>query len=288
MHSRDCLLAVIRLAMLIVAVSGLTDAALAQSLNLEGQSGGVATPFAYTLASRPNGISLPSASFHLLSGGDVVGTHFQVSLAVGFLNRAEVGFTRSAVSEGSSQPFSNLFDRGFGILQGKVALIHEGDCAKNMPAVSAGFVTRYQRKHIEGGLGTATQNGDIYVTATKTIGPIEQAHLVLNGGLKATNASIMGLAGNSPSWALCGFAFAGVKVGGAVLIGAEYVQQPEEIEEFDGTDVPGVVTLLARVTPGAEARLAVEAGMISLGDEIGPGLDVEADNRFFFGAGYRF
>jgi len=288
MQSRYYLRYVFWTAVLISIIPSLTNTACAQSLNLEGQSGGLATPFAYTLESKPNRISFPAAAFHLLNGGDVVGTHFQVSLAVGFLNRVEAGFTRSAVSEGSCEPLSNLFDRGFSIIHGKAALVLEGTGNANMPAISAGVLARYQRGHIEGGLGAATQNGDIFVTATKTINRIEQAPVILSGGLKATNASIMGLAGNSPSWDLCGFAFAGVNVGGLVLVGAEYAQQPREIEDFDNADVPGIVTFLVRLTPDDKARLAVEAGVISLGDVIGPGLEVKADSRYFFGVGYRF
>ncbi len=65
----------------------------AQSLNLEGQTGGAATPFAYTTPSKPESISLPAAAFHLLSGGDIVGTHYQISLTAGAFERLEFGYT---------------------------------------------------------------------------------------------------------------------------------------------------------------------------------------------------
>lgn len=302
MHSHSAKGQASWMAMMVLFGAFWTTAAGAQSLDLEGRTGGIVTPFAYTLESGRLGISPPSAAFHLIGGGDVVGTHFQVSVTEGFLGRVEVGYTRSAVSEGSSQPLSNLFDRGFSIVHGKVLLVPEGSGMVSLPAVSAGFVARYQRKHIEGGIGSATKNEDFYAVATKTLGGIEPVHLIVSGGLKATDASILGFAGNSPDWAWCGFAFAGVKLAGQVLVGAEYAQQPEEIKGVGEADVPGTVTVFARLTPALLGRLSIDAGMISLGDEIGGDLDVdvyqgdgtagrldiEASSRYFLGAGYRF
>jgi hypothetical protein len=276
------------ISILIILIIGSISTARAESLDLEGQSGGITTPFAYTVESKANGASFPAVAFHLLSGGDVVGTHFQMSVTVGFLSRAEVGITRSAVSEGSSEPLSGLFDRGFSIFHGKMLLVPENEGNAAVPAISAGFLARYQRKHIEGGLGAATQNGDFFVTATKTISQIERAPVVLSGGVKVTNASIMGLAGNSPTWAWCGFIFAGVNVGGRVLLGAEYTQQPEGIKDMAGTDVPGTAAFLLRLLPDANGRLSIDVGLLSLAGTIGENLDVKADDRYFLGAGYRF
>jgi hypothetical protein len=288
MRNRRGVEGVVRAAMTVVIMAGLIGTARAQGLNLEGQSGGLVTPFAYTVESQARGVSLPAVAFHALGGGDVVGTHFQMSVTAGLLRRVEVGITRSAVSEGSVQPLSNLFDRGFTIVHGKALLVPENRGGPAVPAVSVGFLTRYQRKHIEGGLGSATQNADFFAAATKTIGPIRLASLVVSGGAKVTNASIMGFAGDSPDWAFCGFAFAGVRFSGRLLVGAEYAQQPEAIDGMASTDVPGTVTVLARLTPDANGRLSIDAGLISLGDAIGSNLDVDADNRYLFGVGYRF
>lgn len=111
--------------------------------------------------------------------------------------------------------------------------------------------------------------------------------IVVSGGVKASNASLFGFAGNAPGWSPCGFFFGGVNLGGRVLLGGEYAQQPKEIEGMRATKVPGTVTALVRFTPDPGARLSVEMLFINLGDDIG-GLKIGAKNRFAFGIGYRF
>ncbi len=280
-----------RIATLILLVVSVTGGVRAQSLNWEGQVGGVMTPFAYVVESKDAGISLPAAAFHLLSGGDVVGTHYYGSLTVGFLNRAEVGYSRAAITtaaEEDSHPLTSLFDRGFNIIHGKVILLKEDSSGLSLPAISAGFVTRFQQEHIEGGLGSATKNGDIYVVVTKTSDLIQFAPVVLSGGVKVTNASLMGLAGNAPEWAWRGFVFGGINLGSRLLLGAEFMQQPEQIEFLAGADLPATISFLARLVPDPKSRLSIDAAVIRAGDEIGDDLNIKADNRFSFGLSYRF
>ena len=288
MLNRLPMLSVRRIAALFILISGAGTSGYAQSLNWEGQTGGLVTPFAYTVESRTDGISLPAISFHVLSGGEVVGTHYQSSVTVGFLSRIEVGYTRSSVTAGSDEPLCSLFDRGFNVFHGKVILVPENSGNTIVPAISAGFVVRYQSDHLEGNLGSATQNGDFVVVATKTLSQIKQAPIVLSGGVKVTNAALLGFAGNAPDWAWCAFFFAGVNLGGKVLIGGEYAQQPSEVKDLDGAEVPGTFTFMARVVPDKKARLSINVALFSFGEVIGEGLDMEADNRFSFGVGYRF
>ncbi len=278
----------LQLAAILVAVLGLASAAWGQSLNLEGQTGGLVTPFAYTTPSEPGGISFPAAAFHLVSGGDIVGTHFQISLTAGALNRLEFGYTRSAVSVSTDDAATGLFDRGFSIVHAKAILLPEGTGGTGAPAIAAGFVVRFQKQHIERGLGVATKNGDVFVVVTKTFNQIEQAPIVLSGGVKATSASLFGFAGNAPGWSPCGFLFGGINLGGRVLVGAEYAQQPKEIDGIEGSDVPGTVTFLARFTPDPQKRLSIDVSVVSLGGDVGGGIDIKAKNRFAFGVGYRF
>ena len=118
---------VFRMAIPFIFVFSAIGTTCGHALNLEGQCGGIITPFAYTVESKPNSVSFPAAAFHLLSGGDVIGIHYQTSLTMGLFGRAEVGYSRSSVTEGSSEPFCNLFDRGFNMnlpSPGQENLIH--------------------------------------------------------------------------------------------------------------------------------------------------------------------
>lgn len=225
-----------------VAVFGLLPWTLgspieAQSLDWEGRTGGLFAPFAYTRGSPAAGLSHPTAAFHMLDAGNVVGVHFQISATVGLRNRFEAGITRSSVSSVGPQAVASLFDRGFTTLHAKVKLMTESDGGSRLPTVSAGALLRWQSEHIRDEVPSdATQNGDIYVVATKTVAPTASLSVLLSGGLRATNASFMGMAGNTPSWELRGFASGGVGLSGRLFVGGEVYQQPSHI---DGFPTPG-------------------------------------------------
>jgi hypothetical protein len=283
----------LRSAALVIAIISLASSVSAQSLNLEGQTGGMATPFAYVIESKPGRVGAPAAGLRWLSGGDAVGDRFQMSAIIGFLGRLEVGYTKGAVShaaEGSidTDEVAKIFDRGFMIVHAKAILVPENSGGTGAPAISVGFAYRFQRSSLEGVPGAQVSNGDIYVVATKTFSQITQAPIVISGGVKGTNATPFSFAGNSTGWVARGFVFAGVKLGGKVLVGAEYAQQPKEIDGVPDVSMPATTAFLVRVVPDQKAKLSVEASLVSLGGDIGGGVDIKAKNRFALGIGYRF
>jgi len=288
MSNRRLVGAACRIAAIIVSMGAVAGAARAQSLNLEGQTGGTATPFAYVIESKPNKVGAPAAGFHWLSGGEEVGNRYQMSAIIGFLGRLEVGFTKDAVSHATMDEVAKIFDRGMMIVHAKAMIVAENSGGTGVPAISAGFVYRFQRGSLEDVPGSEINNGDIYVVATKTFSQIKQVPIVLSGGVKGTNATPFSFAGNSTGWSACGFVFGGVKLGGMILVGAEYAQQPEEIDGVPGASMPGTWTILIRVLPDKKAKLSLEAGLVSLGDHIGEGLDIKANYRPMFGVAYRF
>ena len=222
------LMQVAGLSMLIGSLSG---PATAQSLNWDGQTGGVVTPFAGVIKSPGSGVGLPAVSFHLLNGGEVVGTHFQTSFTGGLANRVEVGYTRSSVASGEGEGASTLFNRGFNTTHAKVTMVEESASPSGAPAISAGVAVRRQQEHVEGGLGVATQNADIYGVLTKTFAVTDTVAILANGGLKMTNASMMGLAGNSPDWTAAGFVAGGIVLREMVTVGSDFCEQPWESRE---------------------------------------------------------
>ena len=122
-----------------------------QGLNWEGQTGAFVTPFAYTSESEKDKVGRPQVAFHYLNGGDVVGGHYQGSVTVGMFKRAEVGYTRTFMSEGNTAGLSPLFKGGFNTFHGKVIVVEENSGKKNwVPAISAGFVARTQVKRVGG------------------------------------------------------------------------------------------------------------------------------------------
>ncbi len=68
----------------------------AQNLTLEGQTGGFLTPTAYVVfAEKGQTFSHPAVGFHFIDAKTVIGNIETLSVTEGFLNRAEVGYTRS-------------------------------------------------------------------------------------------------------------------------------------------------------------------------------------------------
>src|SRR5580693_3410436 len=171
----------------------------AQNLTLEGQTGGFITPTAYVVyTAKDKFFSHPALGYHFIDASNVIGNIHTFSVAEGFANRAEVGYTRSEHTEGNSAAFSSLWHyAGMNIFNGKVVAIKDGWRSPLTPGLAAGFVVRTGDKFVTGFFdGKSYTNGDVYVAATKT-----WAHpplpFLANLGWKATNASIYGIGGQA-------------------------------------------------------------------------------------------
>ncbi|MEZ5306030.1 MAG: DUF3034 family protein [Pyrinomonadaceae bacterium] len=272
--------------------SGSISVLKAQGLNWEGQTGALLTPFAYTSKSDEKTFGKPQVSFHYLAAGDVIGNHIQTSVTVGAAKRVEFGYTRNIAIEGGS-PLAPLFSKDINIFHGKVNIVEENaGNSKALPAISAGFVARTNVKRAGGYLADQTEtNGDVYVVATKTITQIKGLPIVLSGGVKATNASVMGIAGNSPDWKARGFGTVAAVVSGSskttVIVGAEAVQQPKYVKGLPGATVPTSFSYFTRIIPN-KVPMAIDLAIVQAAGEIAPGVDLKARARFGMGISYQF
>lgn len=264
-----------------------------QGLNWEGQTGAFITPFAYTSQSDKDKVGKPQIAFHWLNTGEIVGNNFQASITVGMFSRAEFGYTRSIVKEGKNTALSPLFKGGFNTFHGKVNLLPENyNSNKAVPAISIGFVARTQVKHVAGVINNKnTHNGDFYIVGTKTITNIKKLPILLNLGYKATNASVFGIAGNSPKWE--GRAFGAVAVviaagKGAVAVGSEFAQQPKRVDGLPNATIPTSLTYFARIIPKGDVPFNIDFGIAQAVGKIQPGVDIKARHQFAMGMSYRF
>ncbi|MBS1795147.1 MAG: DUF3034 family protein [Acidobacteria bacterium] len=268
----------------------------AQGLNWEGQTGAFVTPFAYTSASEKNKFGKPQIAFHYLNAGSVVGNHFQFSITVGAAKRVEFGYTRNVAAEGSNTTFSPLFSEDFNIFHGKAVLVEENaNKTKWVPAIAVGFVARTNVKRVGAiisPLTKSTTNGEVYVVATKTITQIKGLPIVLSGGVKTTNASILGVAGNAPGWKARGFAAAAFVVNGpsksTLIFGAEALQQPKFIRGLPGPTVPTTLTYFTRIIPKSKHPFNIDFGIAQVAGKITPGVDLKARHQFAMGISYQF
>ena len=266
--------------------------AFGQGLNWEGQTGAFVTPFAYTSGSPANNFGHPQIAFHFLNGGDVVGNDFQLSVTEGLLKRVEVGYTRALQASGNST-LAPLFDGGFNIFHGKVNFVAENAGKhKWVPALAFGFVARTQVRRVGGVLSAKdTNNGDVYLAGTKVI-PTKHLPILINAGVKGTNASLLGIAGNAPDWEARGFgALAFILSGPAkskIAVGSEVAQQPHLIKDLPGATLPTTLTYFARLIPSSEHPFNLDFGVAQAAGKVLPGADVAARARFAFGTSYRF
>ncbi len=267
--------------------------ALAQGLNWEGQTGALITPFAYPAPSSSRGFGRPVLAFHHLNGGPILGNDFQASVTVGILKRVEVGYTRSLNAAGSTFGLSPLFTDEFNTFHGKVNFLPENSRKiPFVPAMAIGFLVRSQLRRLGGVLqGKDTTNGDFYLVGTKTITELKPLPIVLNLGVKVTNASILGIAGNAPYWQGRMFGAVAVVVRGPdrskLVLGSEFVRQPRSIENVPGAIVPTMVAYFVRVLPRGEKPFNLDFGLVQAAGKILPGVDLKAKAQLALGISYR-
>lgn len=289
-RASEILRAVVRLSVSSVVLAAVAFPAFAQ-LDWEGQSGGLINPYAYTLPSQKLGH--PELAFHYLNGGPVLGGDYRASFTIGFLKIGEIGYTRVFNSEGSA-PLAPQFANGFNIGHIKFRLVPEGaQHWKFLPAIAAGSVVRTQvRRLTEVSERENTTCPDFFVVATKTLTVWKPVPIVLNLGEKVTNASLMGIAANSPVWQGRLFGGASFVVSGPLHskleFGAEVAQQPRELKEIPGPMIPTTLAYSVRVQPGGDTPLHFDFGLMQLGGNLGSGLNLQAGHQFTMGASYRF
>jgi Protein of unknown function (DUF3034) len=277
------------------------NTASAQSLNWEGQTGVFVTPLAYAVPSTEGGFGKPVVAYHYLDAGGVLGGFHQVSVTIGAFTRVEFGYTRNLHQDGSTAELSNLWGNGFNTFHGKVNVLREGQSW--LPALSVGFVARSQVHNVGGVLQNKdTTNEDFYVVATKTAMGIRKLPLVFNFGFKVTNASLLGLVGNAPSYQGRLFGAAAFALRGpgrsTILLGSEVLQEPRRVQDLPGIVVPTTITYAVRIIPsgalplhswGVESpRLTLDLGIAQAAGKVAPGINLQARHQFALGVSYGF
>jgi hypothetical protein len=240
-------------------------------------------------------------AYHFLDAGPVLGDFHTASVTEGLFGRVELGYTHVFHGDGSTPSLSPLWTGGFNIVHGKVNVIKENaGKQKWLPAVSAGFVERVGIQNVSGVLfdnnssgatnSKSYNSGDYYVVGTKTVTQTKKLPLVLNLGYKATNASVFGLAGVAPSYSGRLFGAAAFVVKGpaksTLIFGSEFAQQPRQILNLPGADIPTTLTYAARIVPFEKTKFNVDFGVAQAAGQILPGVDVKVRHQFALGVSY--
>ena len=290
------------LAFSFLALSLSGSAIHAQSLGYEGPTGIFVTPLASTAASPAKGAGHPVIAYHVLAGGPVIGTWNTVSITEGFAKRFEVGYTREDHAAGNTVGLSPLWTDGINIFHGKANLVPENaGKTKWVPGLSIGGIARTNDSNVFNGTnGQSKTNGDIYLVATKVVTQIDKhVPILLNAGVRGTNASLWGLGGNAPDFSARAFgAVAFVFTGpgkSTIIFASEAAQQPQKIKTTSASgvtsgvfDIPTSIDYAVRFIPSPKHKLNVDFGILQAAGKIAPGVDLKARARAAFGISYGF
>lgn len=296
----------------------------AQQLTLEGQTGGFLTPTAYVVPSANNhSFSLPAIGFHFVDASSVIGNVETISVTEGFGNRFEFGYTSSLHQAGNSTSFSPLWSKqdfaafsagypsatinGMNVFHGKVIVVKENTKHFYTPGFAVGGVFRQGDHFVSGALSdlpspilsspvaNATySNGDLYGAVTKTWAK-PPVPVLLNFGVKGTNAVVFGLGGVAESWSARPFGGIGIPLplGKSIVAvpSAGFTSEPSNIKNldqylaaegaaldyYDGITtyannrphIPTTLDYAVRFTQRKDAHFSVDIGVGQLANRIG-------------------
>jgi hypothetical protein len=261
----------------------------AQNLTLEGQTGGFITPTAYVVYSaKKQFFSYPAVGYHFVNSSKVIGNIHTFSIAEGFANRAEVGYTRSVHQDGDSPMLSGLWHyAGMNIFSGKVVAIKDGQGSPLTPGLAAGFVVRTGDHFVTGAIDQTLTgslksytNEDVYAAITKTW-LHKPVPFLANFGWKATNASIFGIGGQATRFGGRVFGGLGIPLPGpmhtAFVPAVGFTQQPPTSKNLGlllyppggRAHLPTTLDYAVRVTQKENPHFAFDIGVGQVAGQIG-------------------
>jgi len=280
-NTRPTILTLI-LSLMFLAGSAVTTHA--QALGWEGETGVFVTPLAYTASAEGQKIHAVTA-YHFLDAGSVIGVFQQASIEVGIGKRLEFGYTHEFHSFGSDATLSPLWQNGFEIFNGKFQVLPENYGKKKwVPAIATGFIARTDVRNVGNFLAESNpstmsgkSDGDVYIVASKVV-PAKPAALVLNAGVRGTNAELWGMAGNAPDWQARAFGAVALAFTGpsksSIIFASEASQQPHHPYYFDGStsapalNIPTTLTYAVRFVPSPKHKLNFDFGIAQIAGRV--------------------
>ncbi len=329
-------------------VLGGTTSAQAQGLGWEGETGVFVTPVAYTAPVGEGKVfGKPLVAFHYFGAGNVAGNFYQQSITEGIAHRFEFGYTRQVHQAGGAKPYgydpvtgtvpagkdgnawaASFFSAGMNTFHAKANIVKE-NYKSWVPAISAGFIARtnVSNNPCNVAVGSTdlcsvlghprlvhtTSNADIYLVATKLILKTAPMPILITGGVRATNAEVFGMVGNTSEWSARGFASAAFIFAGPaksqIIFGSEISQEPTHPQYLDGKKnalflngggpsyvVPSTISYAVRVVPNPKYKFNIDFGFAQTASDIGPTnvagypahLNLEARHQMGLGITYGF
>jgi len=250
----------------VVLVFGSSAQANAQALGWEGETGVFVTPLAYTASAEGQKFH-PVVAYHYFNAGSVIGDFHEASIEMGVGKRFEFGYTREFHNFGGNAELSPLWQDGFDIFNAKYIVIRENSFnSKWVPAISAGIIARTGVRNVgdyvkwvnDAKNSNGSHNEDFYAVATKFVptphaGPL--AAVILNAGIRETNAELWGMGGNAPDWTARGFGALGFAFKGPDKSTIVFAAEASQKQRRDGTQYSNLPHLLRPRYPKRETQV---------------------------------
>jgi hypothetical protein len=266
----------------------------AQALTMDGQSGVFFQPWANVVPAALRHFNGPTLSYHAVTAGPVAGDYFNVSLEEGFGNWLEFGYTRGNHTDGGDPTFSPLFNyAGMNIFNVKAKVVPEGAFhSKWVPAIALGGVLRTNVPYISQTYAQKNAtNGDIYGTATKLVVIDKKLPILMNAGVRGTNAEVYGYGGNATHWQARAFGAVAFPLPvNHVLIAPtfEVDQEPHHLAYVSYVNIPTTLIYAVRISGYPSLKWAIDIGTGHVAANAAPGVNLKANNALALALNYRF
>lgn len=262
---------------------------------MDGQSGIFFQPTANVVPASPGKLNAPTLSYHMVTAGPVAGDYISVGLEEGFGNWIEFGYTRSSHTDGGNPELSPYFNySGMNIVNVKVKLLAENSHKRNwIPAIAAGGVLRTNDPFISQSFtGKNGTNGDVYLVASKVTLVGKVLPLLLNVGVRGTNAEVYGYGGNSTNWKARVFGALGfpIPIAKALIVCPtfEIDQEPNRLQYLPTVSIPTSLIYAVRLSRSPSMKWSIDIGTGHIGSHVAQGIDLKINNAIAVAFDYRF
>lgn len=266
-----------------------------QALNMDGQSGIFFQPTANVVPASPHRFNGPTLSYHMVTAGPVAGDYISAGLEQGFGNWLEFGFTRSNHTDGGNPQLSTFFNyAGMNIVNVKVKILPENMRRRSwVPAIAVGGVLRTNDPFISQSFtGRSSTNSDIYVVASKVAVIGKVLPILLNAGVRGTNAEVYGYGGNSTHWEARSFGALGFPIPIAqrliVCPTFEIDQEPNRLKYLPTVSIPTSLIYAVRISQYPSMKWSIDIGTGHIGSHVAQGIDLKINSAIAIAFDYRF
>ncbi len=299
----------------VVLIIGAPAVVRAQAAGWEGETGVFVTPTAYTASAEGMKVH-PVIAYHYFHAGPIIGDFHEVSTEVGLGKRIEFGYEHEfhvlgdnggLMTPASTANLNYLWQNGFELFNGKVNLVPENyHKHAAIPAISVGFIARTGVRNVgdyltyDNKANNGKTNGDIYLVGSKLVTQaFKKMPILLNAGVRGTNAELWGMGGNSPDWearpfGAVAFIFTGPKKS-TIVFGSEAAMQPHHpygytsFSDIGGLplNIPTTLVYCTRIVPSPKYKLNIDFGVAQVAGRIfnnGAGTIVDLNARHSYGS----